>query len=266
MIFSLIAAAAVATQSPSADVSILNDADHAIEAGRLEQARLMIARAISAGFSGAPIERLLANLAFASGDYEVALSGYMRVTQSPAKLRIDCERGAISALELGRLQNAKPLVDCAIAPANASWRAWNAKGVFADLMHDWTTADQAYARARLLAPKEARVANDEGWSKLLRGDWAAAVPFFEEAARLDQKSVRIANNLELARAAMAADLPQRRAGESDREWAARLNDAGVAAELMDQKARAVAAFTRALDVSDSWYERAANNLETIAGE
>ena len=62
-------------------------------------------------------------------------------------------------------------------------------------------------------------------------------------------------------AALAADLPQRRAGESDRDWAVRLNDAGVAAELLGDRQRAVAAFTQALDASPMWYGRASNNLQ-----
>ena len=80
--------------------------------------------------------------------------------------------------------------------------------MLADFKHDWPMADEAYARAAELAPREARVANNQGWSKLIRGDWAAAIPLFERAAMLDGKSDRIANNLELARAALASDLPE----------------------------------------------------------
>ena len=98
-----------------------------------------------------------------------------------------------------------------------------------------TTADEFYQHALKLAPKEARVINNQGWSMLLRGDWAAAVPLFQQAVALDPNSVRIANNLELAKSALAADLPRRRPGEANADWAARLNDAGVAAELLGDK-------------------------------
>ena len=126
----------------------------------------------------------------------------------------------------------------------------------------WPT--KSYARAHQLAPDEARVINNQGWSKLLRGEWAAAIPFLEQAASLDSKSERIANNLELAKAALAADLPRRRAGEPDQDWAARLNDAGVAAELLGDTKRAVAAFTQALEASPVWYDRASNNLKALS--
>ena len=273
MILTLAAAASLAAQKPPAtrppvasppDPTILQDAAHAIDGGRLEEATLLIAKAISEGFRGDPIERLTANVSFASGKYLEALVAYQHLAGSPDKEIGDCEKGAISALELGRIGDAKPLVDCAVAPTHPSWRAWNARGVLADFTHDWTVADESYARAHELAPKEARIVNNEGWSKLLRGDWAGAVPFLEEAAALDPKSERIANNLELAHEALAADLPQRRDGESDRDWAVRLNDAGVAAELLGDKQRAIAAFTQALDASPMWYDRASNNLKAIS--
>lgn len=266
MILALLAAAALTNQSPpatAADESILRDAAHAIEAGRLEEARLIIARAISLGFRGPRIERLTADLSFASGNYLPAMIAYQHLTASSEKRAADCERGAISALQLGRVEDAEPFVECAVKAPSASWRAWNASGVFADLKQDWRAADQSFARAHKLAPKEAEVINNQGWSMLLRGDWASAVPYFEEAAAIDPKSERVANNLELARAALGADLPKRRPGESGEDWAKRLNDAGVAAEMLGDKKRAIAAFTQAIDASPIWYDRASNNLKAV---
>ncbi|HEX3423899.1 MAG TPA: hypothetical protein VHS33_10935 [Sphingomicrobium sp.] len=272
MILILLAAASVAAQKPPAtppptappDPSILNDASQAIDSGRIEEATILIARAISEGFRGAPIERLTANVSFASGKYLEAFVAYQHLAKSSDKQIGDCEKGAIAALQLGRVDDARPLVECAVANDRPSWRAWNARGVLADFTNDWKGADEAYARAHELAPKEARIINNQGWSKLLRGDWAAAVPFFEEATSLDPKSERIANNLELAKEALAADLPQRGAGESDHDWAVRLNDAGVAAELLGDKQRAIAAFSQALDASPAWYDRASNNLKAVS--
>jgi Flp pilus assembly protein TadD len=272
MIFALLAAASLTAKAPASaapvpppvDSSILQDAAHAIGAGRLVEAKLLIARAITAGYRGTPIDRLTADLDFASKRYNEAWSAYRRLAWSPSRVESDCEKGAISALQVGRLADAKPLVQCAIASPEASWQAWNALGVLADSSQAWAVADQAYSRAQQLAPAEPRIVNNQGWSKLLRGDWAGAAALFEQAAAEDPKSDRIANNLELARAAIGADLPQRRAGESERDWAVRLNDAGVAAELLGDRKRAIAAFTQALDASPSWYDRASNNLKALS--
>lgn len=267
MIIAFLAAASINAHAPAAttpDPAIIEDAAHAIDRGRLREAKLLIVRAITAGERGPKVDRLNANLAFASGHYVEALSAYQRLAGSADKQQADCEKGAVAALKLGRFDDAKPLVDCAVADPAASWRAWNAQGVLGDAMRDWTAADEAFSRARALAPAEAGIVNNQGWSELIRGDWAKAVPLFEQAAALDPKSERIANNLELANAALAAGLPQRRTGESDRDWAVRLNDAGVAAELLGDRQRAVAAFTQALDASPTWYGRASNNLQVLS--
>jgi tetratricopeptide (TPR) repeat protein len=100
---------------------------------------------------------------------------------------------------------------------------------------------------------------------MLRGQWQEALPLLERAGALEPKSHRIADNVELARAAIAEDLPRRRAGESDTDWSARLNDAGVIAAAGGQRQRAIAAFAQALEASSQWYQRAANNLAVVEG-
>ena len=255
---SLLLAAAVATASPPADA--LSEARHAIDAGRLEQARQMIANAVAAGATGIPVERLLADLAFKSGRDAEALARYQALLAKFPTDPLLAERAGIAALKTGNPAAAAVLLDRATASPAASWRAWNARGVAADLRHDWASADAAYAKAARRAPEQAEVYNNMGWSKLLRGDWSEGLERLKHAAKLDPRSTRIANNLELARTALDEDLPRRRAGESGSDWAARLNDAGVAARLRGDKARAVAAFSQAIEARDTWYERAANNL------
>jgi Flp pilus assembly protein TadD len=262
---------AVALAAPSAalspaDPSILKDAAHAIEQGRLDQGRLMIARAVGLGYKGTAVERLLADLAFASKNYEEALDRYKNLVADGARDDGLCQKGAISALDLGLTADAGPLADCAVASPEAGWEAWNAKGVLADLLHDWAMADRCYARAHELAPRRGEIFNNQGWSLLLRGNWADALSRFEQAATLKPGVGRIANNLELTRSALAADLPSRQKGETNVEWAARLNDAGVAARMLGEDRRALAAFTRALQASPVWYERASHNLEAMGGK
>lgn len=261
MIGSALIALSVAAATPEQPAPPLAEAEHAISAGRLEQARLMIGRAVAAGASGPQIDRLLADLAFASGSNEEAQQRYQRLLAANPTDPILAERAGIAALKRNNDATAAVLIDRATRYPKATWRAWNARGVIADLQRDWMAADAAYAEAAKRAPDESEISNNRGWSQLLRGDWQKAEGLFERAVMLDSQSARIANNLELARAAVAADLPERRAGESDTSWAARLNDAGMAAQLMGDKQRAVAAFTQALEASGRWYARAANNLQ-----
>lgn len=256
-----LSAQASAPASTVAPPPALPDIEQAINAGRLEQAQLMAGRAISAGMKGPQLDKILADLAFASGKYDEALVRYQQLFGIAPGDSMLAERAGISALKLGKIDLAAVLIVHATKPSNASWRAWNARGVIADLRQDWNAADLAYAKAAALAPGEGEILNNRGWSQLLRGDWNKAAILFERAAAQDPGNERIANNLELARAALASELPRRRAGEDDRDWAARLNDAGVAAQLLGDKQRAVAAFTQALEANGRWYDRAANNLK-----
>jgi len=253
---------AATSPAPAAEPPVeLVDIDQAIRAGRLEQAQIMVGRAIAAGQSGAHVDLILADLAAAQGKNDEALARYQALLAVAPDDAMLAERAGISALKSGKVDAAIDLLNRSTKWPAATWRAWNARGVAADYKRDWTTADVAYAKAVALAPDEAEIVNNQGWSLLLRGDWKNAVGFFERAAARSPKSPRIANNLELARAALATDLPRRQPGEADQDWAARLNDAGVAAQIMGNRARAVAAFSQALEARGNWYDRAANNLK-----
>lgn len=254
------AAAAVA---PATQHAPLAEARHAILVGRLDQARLMIARAIAAGSKGPAVDRLLADLAYSSGRMPEAAARYAALAASGNADLFILERAGLAALQAGDLAAATGWIEKATAMPDASWRAWNALGVLADYRQDYAQADRGYARAAELAPNEAQVANNMGWSLLVRGEWDAAAAALERAHGLDPASTRIANNLELARAALAEDLPARKPGESDEDWAARLNDAGVIAQARGDTSRAIAAFTQAIEMRSTWYERAANNLKRV---
>ena len=254
----LAAALAVAGPDPS-----LAEARHALAAGRIDQARTMIAAAVAAGATGDPVERLLADLAFARDDQHEALARYRALLARHPDDALVAERAGIAALDMGDVREGTALLRGAAALPTAGWRAWNALAATADLRSDWDEADRAYARALALAPARAEVANNRGWSLLLRGRWREAEAELARGAALDPSLKRLANNLELARDALASDLPARKAGESDDAWAARLNDAGVAAAMLGDRSRAIAAFARAIEARPVWDARTAANLAAI---
>jgi Flp pilus assembly protein TadD len=256
------APAPVTAAEPAAQLS-LAEAGRAIAAGRLDQARAMLSTAVAAGVKGDPVDRLLADLALARGENEQAYGLYKALLTVHPDETLLLERGGIAALRLGRNGEATALLDRATRAPGAGWRSWNARGVAADRQGRWDEADAAYARAAQLDPGRAEVPNNLGWSMMLRGRWPDATAQFEKAAALNPKLPRLANNLELARAATAADLPQRMAGESDEAFSARLNDAGVVAAASGQAKRAEAAFAQAIELKSRWYDRAAENLAAL---
>ena len=98
----LVAAMAAAQPTVAAPTAMpvpsLSDASQALEAGRLEQARLMVTRAMAGGAKGPELDRLLADLAFATGKDSEALARYDQLAQSGVdKVRV-AERAGIAAL------------------------------------------------------------------------------------------------------------------------------------------------------------------------
>jgi Flp pilus assembly protein TadD len=273
MIFSLSLAMLLAAPAPAAapaaptehvpQISLV-EVGRAIGAGRLDQAKSMLGVAIAAGAKGEPVNRLLADLAMARGEDAQALAIYQQLLANHPDEALLLERAGIAALRLGQLAEATSLLDRATRQPNAGWQAWNGRGVAADRQGRWEEADAAYARAAELDPSRAEVANNQGWSLMLRGRWQEALTAYERAAAINPKLARLVNNLELARAAVAADLPQRMSGEGDESYSARLNDAGVVAAAAGQTKRAEAAFAQALEVRSRWYARAADNLAALA--
>lgn len=253
----LLSALLLAGQTPTR----IEEISHAIGSGRLDQARSMIAAMIEKGESGDAIERLLADLDDASGHCKRAVPRYLELFRRlPADATL-AEAAAVSALRCGRVADAERLIAAALSQPDASWRAWNAKGVLSDLKGQWDEADAAYTTAISLRPNSAQVANNRGWSLLLRGRWSDAVQELDRAVQLDPASDRANANLELARSALLAGLPPRKQGEDSKDWAARLNDAGVIAQLAGDRKKAIAAFSQAIEARTSWFERASNNLQ-----
>lgn len=241
----------------------LSEAAHAITAGRYDQAKAMLAIAIRHQADGRETGRLVADLAFAKGNYAEALARYRLLIDNDPHDALILTRAAIAAFNASDFEQAAVLAKRAIAEPNAGWRAWNTAGAVADLNRDFAAADSAYSEALKRAPARAEILNNIGWSHILRGDWQGALAPLQQAAASAPDQARIADNLELATAANAADLPARRAGESDESWAARLNDAGVAAVLRDDTKRAAAAFAQAIEARATWYRRAADNLQRL---
>lgn len=242
-----------------------SDIDHAIDSGRLDQARLMIARAMTESGDTRALEPQLARLAFQSGDFAGALARYQALSNADPRNALMAEGAGLAALALGKDEIALAALSKAAALSSAGWRTWNGLGVLADRSAEFAEARGNYAKALAIAPGKAEILNNLGWSHFLEGDANAALPYLEKACSADPASRLFAANLELVRAATADHLPARRPGESVGDYAARLNDAGVAALARRQGRRAIAAFSQAIAVRGAWYERAANNLKLAEG-
>lgn len=239
----------------------LDEAEAALAAGRIEQTGKMVRQLASEGVSGPRFERLRAGEALAAGRYAEALSRYGNLAYRAGSETGDRVGAGIAAYRLGKKADAREWIGQALQMKGAGWRAFNICGVLADEANDFSAADQCYAKALESSPNRSEVVNNQGWSLLLRGQWLEAAAAFQQALALDPTDRVARSNLDLARAALASDLPKRRDGESDADFGRRLNDAGVMARAAGQPDRAIAAFANSIEVRPVWSPVAARNLE-----
>ena len=259
-----LAAFALMSSTPAASTS-LGEAKHALANNRPQQARILAAKAVAEGTAGPELDKLLADLALSEGRLPEALIRYEQLLLSrPSEIEL-LEGAALASWRQGDIRKADLYSQRAVTAPGATWRTWGLRAALADDARDWAAADRAYEKASKLFPGRPELLNNQAWSHLLRGDAARAVSLLEEAMSIGPRVPRIANNLELARSALAQELPLRRAGENDETYAARLNDAGVIASFLGDRGRAVAAFSQAIHARPTWSERTAHNLRIVCG-
>ena len=239
----------------------LDEAEAALASGRLDQTGRMVTQLASQGVRGPRFDRLRAGQALAAGRDAEALALFGNLAWRSDSMAADREGAGIAAYRLGKRDDARRWNDQAMNMKGATWRSFNLCGVLADEANDFTRADSCYGQAEAASPGRAEVANNRGWSLLLRGAWAAAADAFEAALAIDPADRVARSNLDLARAAVADDLPGRKPDESDADYGRRLNDAGVMAQAAGKGGRAVAAFANALEVRPTWSPVTARNLE-----
>ena len=90
----------VAVQAPAL-AAPLAEARHAIDVGRLDQARLLIARAVAACSRGPAVDRLLADLDFASGRMSEAAARYASLAVAANADLFVIERAGLAAFRAG---------------------------------------------------------------------------------------------------------------------------------------------------------------------
>lgn len=243
----------------------IDEAEHALRSGRVEQAGRMLDQLVAAGAAGDRVDRLRAGTAAASGRNAEAFALFASLAAKHPGDAGAAGEAALAAFRTGKLAAARSWSDRALSLASPRWRDWNLCGAIADTDGRFDRADQCYGRAQALAPGRVEILNNRGWSRLLRGQWSLAAGLFRDALAADPANSVVRSNLALAEAALSNELPARRAGESADDYAARLNDAGVIAAAAGDRKRAIAALANAVTLRPTWSARSARNLADIEG-
>ncbi|HET19536.1 MAG TPA: tetratricopeptide repeat protein [Chromatiales bacterium] len=173
------------------------------------------------------------------------------------------EGRGLSLLPLREFAEGRSMLERAVALDAMRWRSWHALGVLADQSGDRQAAQTAYRKGLEVMPAHPGLMNSLGYSLILSRRFDEAEQVLREALRYAPDSSRLKGNLAMAiawqgRYAEALDLLR---GESDREQAVAFNDVGYVAMLRQDWPTAIRFFEQALELSPTYYQRAADNLE-----
>jgi Flp pilus assembly protein TadD len=237
----------------------------ALDSNRLIQVERMIASMQPTCREHRSFMALTARWALRTGRSEQALSLYLRLmAQAPNDPELVSGAGR-AAYHAGRIDQAYQWLSRATALPNADWRAWSALGVLHDRRREWEASERAYARAAQLAPNQAAIWNNRGYSLLLQRRFAEALIYLDRAYGLDPNDEAVRRTRTIGHAMAGRFDPARRPRESAREWADRLNNMGYAAWLAGDTEAARRLLAQAIEASDTRFARAEANLARVEG-
>ncbi|WP_372777949.1 tetratricopeptide repeat protein [Litorivivens sp.] len=138
----------------------------------------------------------------------------------------------------------------------------NYLGVISDLQGDYAAAGDYYQKALSLQPNNAIFNNNYGYSRLMLGDFIAAEHWFRQALEQNpDQAERITNNLAIAYARQGQYEKAITLLSATGDEPSVLNNIGYVALLNGDYRSAIAYLERAIELSPSYYARAAANLE-----
>lgn len=136
------------------------------------------------------------------------------------------------------------------------------EAALADYHEDWATADAAYDAARLLSTEPAKVLNNWGYSRMMRGDLKEAEKTFEQAILFDPTLFQAKNNLALAYGLQKQyRLPV--VTMTEEEKAVVLHNLAVLAIRQGDKDIARGLLTQAVDIHPRHFAAAADKLAAL---
>jgi Flp pilus assembly protein TadD len=251
-----------AAQAVSAEQ--VEDIRRAIDEQRLLDAGQMIDQATVSGSKDPRLNLLSGELGLARGRFDQALKDFKSAESTPATLPEALQGEGIAMAQMGRLDESITTLRKAVDLAPNAWRAWSALGAQYDDQKDWEKADDAYSHALTASPGSALVHNNRGYSRLLQGRLDEAVQDFVAALQKKPDFAAARTNLRLA-LAFKGDYARSVAGGGPDDVASLLNNAGFAAGMRGDYAKAQDLLQQAMKSKGQFYDRASENLKLVKG-
>lgn len=260
LLLSLPAAPALAGTCAAGEVEQLRAA---VAANRLIQAQRMLGRLHADCSETRDLQELTADVDLR---LDRAKSAYARFAalarQFPDDAALAGGAGR-AALRSGLPEESFAYLTRAIALASTDWRVWNAFGILLDRRKDWAGSARAYEEGLRLAPDQAGIWSNRGYSMILQRRFEEALPFLDRAAALDSNDEDIRRTRDFGYALAGIYHDVRRPGETIRDYAERLNNMGYAAWLAGDKVAARSLLSRAVQASETRFEIAERNLARV---
>ncbi|MDP3852247.1 tetratricopeptide repeat protein [Phenylobacterium sp.] len=251
-----------AKPAPTVSDAAVAEIQRAIDEQRLLDAGRYLDETQLAGVKDARLLMLGGDLNLARGRYNAALASY-RAAEGDVGVRARALQGQGVALSLlGRSAEAMITLQRAVAEDPKAWRAWNALGREYDNRTQWAEAGAAYEQALSASGGAALVYNNRGYSRLLQNRRDEAVADLVAALQKRPDLVEARTNLRLA-LALRGDYDRAVAGGTPDDQAALLNNAGFAAGMRGDYAKAEDLLGRALTLKSEYYGRASENLKVV---
>jgi Flp pilus assembly protein TadD len=253
----------VTTPTPAVSgEALLTAAEADIEARRFQLAYQRLARLDPAMLATPRAQLASGEVLLGLGESKQALAQF-QVVQSDEAYRARAYQGmALSLMALDDFSAAKTQLDQAVAADPDLWRSWMALGRVYDGNKNWAEAESAYAKALATQPKSPIVVNNIGMSLMMQHRYPEAAEAFKRALAADPTMEMTRTNLRIALAWQGqydeALVGTRAAGRADA-----LNNVGYVAMLRGDSQTAQKYFSQALELSPTYHERAARNLETL---
>lgn len=252
---------AAATDTPAkGGAALLDRAEAALAAGEHEAAFEGFSAVLQSEPNNPRALMGIAESYLAIHDPEKALAMFERVGREiPDKRAVALQGQGLALFAMGRREESQKRLLEAVKMDPGLWRAWNAIGANFDAKRDWKDALASYDKASAANPSAAAVLNNKGMSLFMQGRDKEAEAAFQEALKQDPRSPVIRRNLRLA-LAWQGKYDEALAGLSQDQMPAGLNNVGYIAMVRGDYSMAQQFLSRAVQLSPSYYEKAAKNL------
>jgi len=196
------------------------------------------------------------------GEPKKALSVFAKLEEQADHKAVAYQGQGLALLGMGEYAKSEALLGKAVTEDAQLWRSWNALGTIKDRGGSWAEARNDYDRALEINPDAIEAINNRGISFLWEQKYPEAEKAFKEALRRSPNLAEARTNLRMA-LAWQGKYVEALTGIRKDEMPVMLNNVGYIAMKRGDYEFAEAYLAQAMQMSPSYYAKAAENLEYL---